>query len=82
MLRKWHVPIALLSTGIIFLHGLLAILRGFKWDFTYLSGIIAAIVLLFIMFMGLKRFKRKDNNWHFKLGIGFFILFMIHATFS
>lgn len=82
IVRKWHVPVALLSTGIIFLHGLLAIVRGFKWDFTYLSGIVATIVLLFLMFMGLKRFKRTDNNWHFKLGIGFFILFMIHATFS
>ena len=82
IVRKWHVPVALLSTGIIFLHGLLAILRGFKLDFTYLSGIVAAIVLLFLMLMGLKRFKRTDNNWHFKLGIGFFILFMIHATFS
>ena len=82
IVRKWHFPVALLSTGIIFLHGLLAILRGFKLDFTYLSGIVAAIVLLFLMLMGLKRFKRTDNNWHFKLGIGFFILFMIHATFS
>jgi hypothetical protein len=82
LVRKWHVPIALLSTGIVFIHGLLAIIRGFKLDFTYLSGIISSVVLLFLLMMGFKRFKRKDKKWHFKLAAAFLFLFMIHATFA
>lgn len=80
--RKWHVPVALLSTGIVAIHGLLAVIRGFKFNFTYLSGIASTIVLLFLMLMGLKRFKRADRQWHFKLAISFLILFMLHATFT
>ncbi|CAH2713015.1 hypothetical protein BACCIP111895_00148 [Neobacillus rhizosphaerae] len=80
--RKWHVPVALISTGIVALHGLLAIIRGFKFNFTYLSGIASTVILLFLILMGLKRFKRADHQWHFKLAIGFLILFMIHATFA
>ncbi|MFZ7943524.1 MULTISPECIES: hypothetical protein [Bacillaceae] len=80
--RKWHVPVAILSFGIVTLHGILALIRGFKFDFTYLTGIASSLVLLFLMGMGLKRFKRTDHNWHLKLAIGFFILFMIHATFT
>ncbi|PLS07256.1 hypothetical protein [Neobacillus cucumis] len=82
LVRQWHVPIALLSTGIVFLHVYMALLRGFKLDFTYISGIISTITLLPLMFMGLKRFKRNDRNLHFKLAIGFLILFFIHANFS
>lgn len=81
LVRKWHVPLALASTGSILLHGYLAIMRGFKWDFTNITGILAIILLFFLLFMGLKRFKRKDKNWHLKLAIGFLILFMIHASF-
>ncbi|MGE7186520.1 hypothetical protein ACQKKK_21905 [Peribacillus sp. NPDC006672] len=81
LVRKWHVPLALVSTGVVFLHGYLAIIRGFKWDFTHTTGILAIVLLVFLLFMGLKRFKRKDKKWHFKLAIGFLILFMIHASF-
>ncbi|MFF2447830.1 hypothetical protein ACFVSW_12095 [Neobacillus sp. NPDC058068] len=81
LVRKWHVPFALAATGIVLLHGYLAIMRGFKWDFTNITGILSIILLLFLLFMGLKRFKKKDNKWHLKLAIGFLVLFMIHATF-
>ncbi|MDV7766865.1 hypothetical protein SC499_25690 [Peribacillus simplex] len=81
LVRKWHVPLALASTGVVFLHGYLAIIRGFKWDFTHITGILAIFLLIFLLFMGLRRFKRKDKKWHFKLAIGFLILFMIHASF-
>lgn len=82
LVRIWHVPIALLSTGIVFLHVYMALLRGFKLDFTYSSGIVTVLVLLPLMYMGLMRFKRNDRNWHFKLSITFLILFFIHANFS
>ncbi|MBS4197077.1 hypothetical protein [Lederbergia citri] len=81
LMRKWHVPLAIVSTGIALLHGYLAIIRGFKWDFTNISGIFAIIILFFLLLMGLKRFKRKDKNWHFKLAITFLVLFMLHASF-
>jgi len=81
IVRKWHVPLAIAATGVALLHGYLAIIRGFKWDFTNISGILAMIILVFLFFMGLKRFKRKDNKWHFKLAIAFLVLFMIHASF-
>lgn len=79
-LRKWHVPLALVSTGVILLHGYLAIIRGFKWDFTNLTGVAAFILLGFLLFMGFKRFKRQDKKWHFKLALAFLILFMIHSS--
>ncbi|KMY54245.1 hypothetical protein AC623_10115 [Bacillus sp. FJAT-27231] len=82
VLRKWHVPLALVSTGLILLHGYLAVIRGFEWDFTNITGILAIVLLGFLLFMGLKRFKRKDKKWHLKLAIGFIILFMIHASFG
>lgn len=80
--RKWHVPVAFISMAIALLHGYLAILRGFKLDFTYIIGIVTTVILFFLMVMGLKRYKRMDKQWHLKLGIGFLILFMIHATFA
>ncbi|MEH7415259.1 hypothetical protein V7266_08270 [Neobacillus drentensis] len=82
LVRTWHVPIALLSTGIVFLHVYMAFLRGFKLDFTYISGVVTVLFLLPLMFMGLLRFKRNDRNWHLKLAITFLILFFIHANFS
>ncbi|MEO2078433.1 MAG: hypothetical protein ABGX20_24200 [Bacillus sp. (in: firmicutes)] len=82
IVRKWHVPVALISAGIAFLHGFLAIIRGFKFNFTYGSGIASVILLFSLMVIGINRFKRTDRNWHFKLAITFLILFMLHATFS
>ncbi|MCE9754312.1 hypothetical protein [Bacillus cereus] len=82
LVREWHVPIAILSTGIVLLHSYMAILKEFKWNFTYFSGIISIFVLFLLIFMGLKRYKKKDKKWHFKLAIVFLILFMLHATFS
>lgn len=79
--RKWHVPVALVATGIVFLHGALAIIRGFKFDFTYLSGIVSLISLIPLIFMGFKRFKRNDRKWHLKLAIAFVALFLIHSSF-
>ncbi|MFP3126197.1 hypothetical protein OH784_26545 [Ectobacillus funiculus] len=82
LVREWHVPLAILSTGFVLLHGYMAILKGFEWNFTYLSGIITIFVLFFLMFMGLKRYKKQDKKWHFKIAIIFLILFMLHATFA
>ena len=55
--------------------------KGIQMGLYNISGIFALILLIFLLFMGLKRFKRQDKGWHFKLAIGFLILFMIHASF-
>ncbi|CAN7360414.1 hypothetical protein [Rossellomorea sp. LjRoot5] len=81
LLRKWHVPLALLATAGVVLHGILAIVRDFHWDFTNITGILSSIALFFLVGMGFKRFKRKDREWHLKLAITFTIFFMIHASF-
>ncbi|MCR8846806.1 hypothetical protein NQ095_00185 [Rossellomorea sp. SC111] len=81
LLRKWHVPLALLATAGVVLHGILAIIRDFHWDFTNITGILSSITLFLLVGMGFKRFKRKDRAWHLKLAITFTIFFMIHASF-
>lgn len=81
LLRKWHVPLALLASAVVVLHGGLALARDFHWDFTNTTGILSSIILFFLMIMGFKRFKRKDKSWHLKLAITFTALFMIHASF-
>ncbi|WP_432694022.1 hypothetical protein ACRBU7_15605 [Priestia aryabhattai] len=80
--RQWHVPIALISTALIILHGYMALIKGFQANFTYFSGIITMAVLACLLVMGVKRYKRTDKKWHFKFAISFLVLFMIHATFS
>ncbi|PFG06049.1 hypothetical protein [Bacillus sp. es.034] len=81
LLRKWHVPLALLATAGVVLHGILAIIRDFQWDFTNITGILSSVALFFLISMGFKRFKRKDRAWHLKLAITFTVFFMIHASF-
>jgi hypothetical protein len=43
LLRKWHVPLALLATAGIVLHGILAIIRDFHWNFTNITGILSSM---------------------------------------
>jgi hypothetical protein len=81
LLRKWHVPLALLASAGVVLHGCLALTRDFQWYFTNTTGTLSSIILFFLMIMGFKRFKRKDKSWHLKLAITFTVLFMIHASF-
>lgn len=79
--RQWHAPLAIVSTGVAILHCYLAIRRGFRWDFTHMTGILAMGILVLLIYAGLHRYKRNDRKWHFKLAVGFILLFMIHASF-
>ncbi|MBW3113170.1 MULTISPECIES: hypothetical protein [Bacillaceae] len=81
LLRKWHVPLALLATAVVIFHVILAVMINFHWDFTNITGILTSMVLGFLIFMGFRRFKRKDGAWHLKLAVAFTVLFMIHASF-
>jgi hypothetical protein len=82
IVRQWHAPVAIVSAAIVILHGYMAILKGFEWNFTYLSGIVSVLVLFLLLFLGLKRYKRKDQKWHFRMALCFLIVFMLHATFA
>ncbi|WP_320518705.1 hypothetical protein [Priestia megaterium] len=39
-------------------------------------------VLACLLVMGVNRYKRTDKKRHLKFAISFWVLFMIHATFS
>ncbi|MBN8194418.1 hypothetical protein JI667_20000 [Bacillus sp. NTK074B] len=81
LLRKWHVPLALLATTGVIFHVILAVMISFQWNFTNITGILTSMVLCFVVFMGFRRFKRKDGAWHLKLAVTFTVMFMIHASF-
>ncbi|BCB04380.1 hypothetical protein [Bacillus sp. KH172YL63] len=80
-LRKWHVPIALMGSAGVLIHGFLAVQRDFHWDFTNISGILSFCILGMLTILGFKRFKRMDGGWHVRLAIVFVFLFMVHASF-
>lgn len=77
--RRWHTPIAIISIGLIALHVVGAFLYGFKFDFNNISGLLALLVLLPVPISGLFRYRRIDRKWHLRLGLGFAVLFFIHA---
>lgn len=77
--RRWHAPIAILSIGLILLHVIGAFLYGFTIDFSNISGLLALLVLLPVPVSGLLRYRRMDRKWHLRLGLGFAVLFFIHA---
>ncbi|MCA1055885.1 hypothetical protein LCM10_12880 [Rossellomorea aquimaris] len=77
--RKWHTPVAIFSISLIILHTVAAFLHGFKFDFNYVSGLIALLVLLPVPISGLFRYQRRDRKWHLWSGITFAILFLLHS---
>jgi hypothetical protein len=77
--RRWHTPIAIIAIGLILLHVVGAFLYGFKFDFNNITGLLALLILLPVPVSGLLRYRRMDRKWHLRLGLGFSILFLIHA---
>ncbi|WP_200759101.1 hypothetical protein [Effusibacillus dendaii] len=77
--RAYHTPIAILAIGLIVLHVAGAFLYGFTFDFYYLSGFLALLVLLPVPISGLFRYRRMDRKWHLRFGLAFAVLFLIHA---
>lgn len=80
--KQWHVPVAVLSAALVSLHVYMAITNQFEWNFTTISGICSGLLLIALMFMGTKRYKRLDKQWHFRLAIAFCFAFIIHYTFA
>ncbi|MGD8191434.1 hypothetical protein ACQCN2_15745 [Brevibacillus ginsengisoli] len=77
--RKWHTPVAILSIALIVLHVIGAFLYGIKLNFSNVSGLLALAVLLPVPISGLFRYRRLDKQWHLRFGLGFAVLFLIHA---
>lgn len=81
-LRKWHVPISLFGMLFVFYHTYLALVSGFKWNYTYLSGYSALADLLALSVLGLLRFKKADRDLHKKLTYLLVLLLALHVIFS
>jgi hypothetical protein len=77
--RQWHAPVAILALALVVLHVVGAFLYGFQWDFHYVSGLLALLVLLPVPISGLFRYQKLDRKWHWTSGISFAVLFLIHA---
>lgn len=81
-LRKWHVPIAVAGILFVFYHVYLALVSGFKWNYTYLSGYAALLDLLALSLLGLLRFKKADRNLHKYLTYVLAVLIVLHYICS
>jgi cytochrome b561 len=77
--RQWHTPVAIIAIALVVLHVIGAFLYGFRWDFHYISGLLALLVLLPTPISGLLRYRKLDRKWHWTSGISFAVLFLIHA---
>ncbi|MCA1322441.1 hypothetical protein LC085_21430 [Bacillus tianshenii] len=77
--RQWHVPVAILSLALVTLHVIGVFLYGFRLDFSYVSGLIALIVLIPVPISGLFRYRKLDKKWHWTTGLIFTLLFLIHS---
>ena len=78
--RQWHVPAAIVSTGLVGIHGYFAILKeGDLLKPSYISGYLATLLLLFLLFSGLFKFKKRNTKSHLTLGITFTVIFIIHT---
>jgi hypothetical protein len=81
LVRTWHVPIAILSIGVVTIHAYMAILNGYRWSAAYLSGTLAYLLLWVLAFFGFLRYQQRDRKWHLILAILFVALFLLHTTF-
>lgn len=77
--RRFHAPLAIAAIGLIALHVVGALLYGIRFDFTDVSGLAAAAVLVGVPVAGVLRYRRLDRKWHLRLGLLFGALFLIHA---
>jgi len=82
VVRQWHVPVALISIGIILIHAYLAIINGIKLNGGYISGFIALGLLAILSISGICRYKKTGKIWHLTLGLLFVTAFIIHTLFS
>lgn len=78
-IRQWHVPIAMVASGLVTIHVYFALLAGIKWNGQYLSGMIAYLILGTLIYYGFQRYLKRDQNRHLILGFLFVLLFTLHT---
>jgi hypothetical protein len=81
-LRRWHIPIALGGMVFVFYHCYLALISGFKTNYTYISGYASLLDLLLLSVLGILRFKKVDKSLHKNLSYILILLLVAHAVFS
>jgi hypothetical protein len=82
LLRKFHIPISLFGIVFVFMHVYFALISGFKWNYTYISGYLALLDILVLSVMGLLRFKKLDKSLHKNLSYVLILLTFLHYLFS
>lgn len=80
--RLWHVPIAILSTGLIIIHAIFALVEEFTFEEEQISGIVVFSVLLVLIGTGVLRYKNLTKKLHLLLATLFVVLLGIHVLLA
>lgn len=78
-LRKWHVPVALSTTGLGIIHSALALRSDSALNAANVSGLLLLPVMGVLISTGLLRYRRLDRRWHLVLGLGMLVLLYVHG---
>jgi hypothetical protein len=82
VVRQLHVPIALMTAGVVTIHAYLGLLNGFRINGVYLTGMMAYVWLIVLAIFGFLRYQKRDKQWHLVLGLLFVVMFMVHAMMA
>lgn len=81
LIRRFHVPAAIVSAGLALLHGIMAIKNDFSFNLGYLSGIFSICSFGVLIYLGFKRYKNQYKRSHFILGVLFAVVILtIHSN--
>lgn len=79
--REWHVPMANLGIAFTIIHVFYAILNGYHFNASYISGTIAFFLLIFLSATSFIKNNLFTNVFHRWTAIIFVIIFIIHTAF-
>lgn len=77
--QKLHIPVSLIAVSVIGYHVYLAFHTGWVWNLGYITGLIAAILLLIITITGISRIFNKNIKSHKFISFAFVIFTIIHV---
>lgn len=80
-MMKYHVPLAVSATGLILLHSVIMFLAQ-DWSLKAISGIIAILTLIVLLFTGLLRRKKATGlrrRLHYRMAFLFFANVLVHV---
>lgn len=79
--RAWHIPAAIASIGLVFLHAVASI-HKFTWNGRFISGGLALLAFMLLAASGPYKYKNRKLKIHLLLVIALIILVLIHAKFA